>query len=144
MNRHAALSLWMVGTIMIAAGTSFAVHQWQAHAESTQPDFHHWMHDHLELTPRQQQALEPVEHRFENTRLEIEARINTAGQDLAAAVRAGDGHSPAIDDALQRLHTAQSELQKATLDHFFEMKESLDPEQAEKLLQWTHDRLLHP
>ncbi len=144
MSRPVALGLWALATVALAAGTSLLVLGWKSPPEPETPDFHAWMHEHLDLTPAQHDALEPAEQRFEKSRLEIEARIASAGRDLAAAVRAGDGDSPAIRDALQRLHTAQGELQQATLDHFFEMKEPLDPEQAEKLLQWTHDRLVHP
>lgn len=134
----------MLATIAVAAATSLAVLHWQGRVESVEPDFHHWMHHQLQLTPAQHKALEPIEQQYENNRRGIQRRIDSAGRDLAAAVRAGDGDSPAIRNALKELHIAQSELQQATLDHFFQMKEFLDPAQAEKLLQWTHDRLLHP
>lgn len=144
MKRPTAIGLWALGTVVLATATSLLVLRWKSPTGPEAPDFHQWMHQHLELTPEQHAALEPAERRFEETRRELEARIAAAGSDLAQAVRTGKGDTPEIRDALQRLHAAQGELQQATLDHFFEMKEPLDPEQSEKLLQWTHDRLLHP
>lgn len=142
MKRSAAISLWALASAALAAVTSIAVVRLLPAPEP--PDFHQWMHENLGLTPAQHDALEPAERRFEEARREIQSRIDGAGRDLAEAVRSGNGDSPEIRDALRRLHAAQGELQQATLDHFFEMKEPLDPAQAEKLLQWTHDRILHP
>ena len=64
------------------------------------------------------------------------------GRDLADAVRRGKSGAPEIDVALTRLNAAQAALQRATLAHFFAMKDHLEPAQAEKLLQWTHDSIL--
>ena len=144
MKRPTAIGLWALATVALAALTTLLVLRWQTPPSREIHDFHQWMHRHLELTPEQHAALEPAEHRYEETRRNLDARIAAAGRDLAEAVRSGNGDSPEIRDALQRLHAAQGELQQATLDHFFDMKEPLDPGQAEKLLQWTHDRLLHP
>jgi Spy/CpxP family protein refolding chaperone len=72
----------------------------------------------------------------------LRKEIAEAGRALAAAVRKGQAGSPEIDAALTRLNAAQAELQRATLDHFFAMKDHLEPDQAEKLLEWTHDSLL--
>ncbi len=144
MTRPAALGLWALATVALAAATSFLVLRWHAPADAAPPDFHHWMHEQLELTAAQHDALAPAEQRFEESRRKLEARIANAGRALATAIRHEKPGSPEIDAALQQLHAAQAELQRATLHHFFEMKEQLDPEQSEKLLEWTHDRLIHP
>jgi hypothetical protein len=86
--------------------------------------------------------LEPLEAEFEKEREQLRGEIASAGRQLADAVRNGKAGSPEIDAALQRLNAAQGKLQRATLDHFFAMKDHLDPAQAEKLLQWTHDSIL--
>jgi Spy/CpxP family protein refolding chaperone len=143
-KRSLAIGLWALATVVLATLTSLLVLRWNAPPAPETGDFHQWMHQHLDLTPEQHKALEPAERRYEETRRQLDARIAAAGRDLAEAVRSGKADSPAIRDALQRLHAAQGELQQATLDHFFEMKEPLGPGQAEQLLQWTHDRLLHP
>ncbi|MCB1085657.1 MAG: periplasmic heavy metal sensor [Verrucomicrobiae bacterium] len=106
-------------------------------------DFHAWMHSQLTLTPEQAIALEPFEHSFEIEKDRIGKEIQSAGLELADAVRDGNRDSPEIATALDRLNGARKELQKATLDHFFVMRDHLDPDQAQRLLQWTHDSLLH-
>jgi Spy/CpxP family protein refolding chaperone len=89
------------------------------------------MHERLVLTDAQHSALEPFEHAYEEKRKSLGAKIVSAGRELAAAVREGNRGAPEIDQALGKLNEAQAELQRATLDHFFAMKEHLDPEQAE-------------
>lgn len=148
MRRALAIALWAGATIGLAGVTSYFVSEWKEHshagpAPGSEEDFHRWMHSRLEITEAQHEALEPHESAYERKRGQLRGEIARAGRELAEAVRRGDSRSSEIDSALFRLNTAQSELQRATLEHFFAMKEHLDPDQAEKLLQWTHDSIVH-
>jgi len=139
--------LWALATILLAGATAFLVTRSTPHAPATpsaaaEDDFHHWMHEQLKLTPAQHDALDPIEKAFEKERARLRAEIAGAGRDLADAVRRGKSGAPEIDVALTRLNAAQAALQRATLAHFFAMKDHLEPAQAEKLLQWTHDSIL--
>ena len=147
MNRWPARLLWALATVSLAGGTAFLVTRAIPHDPATphaaaEEDFHHWMHEQLKLTPAQHDALDPIEKAFEKERARLRSEIASAGRDLADAVRQGKSGSPEIEAALTRLNTAQATLQRATLDHFFAMKDHLEPAQAEKLLQWTHDSIL--
>jgi Spy/CpxP family protein refolding chaperone len=133
--------------LALAAGTALVVSLWKQRGTNpdarNEDDFHRWMHEQLAITPAQHEAMAPVEKAFEEERARLRTEIASAGRELADAVRKGKSASPEIDAALARLNTAQAKLQRATLDHFFAMKDLLDPAQAEKLLQWTHDSILH-
>lgn len=147
MSRWNPRVLWALATVVLAGATAFLVSRAIPGAPATPPaaekdDFHHWMHEQLKLTPAQHDALDPFEKAFEKERARLRAEIAGAGRDLADAVRRGKSGSPEIDAALTRLNAAQAALQRATLDHFFAMKDHLEPAQAEKLLQWTHDSIL--
>jgi Spy/CpxP family protein refolding chaperone len=143
-NRSTALVTWALATAVLAALTSLVVLRWFGSHDEQETDFHQWMHRNLELSPEQHDALEPAEQRFTARQEALLREMAEAERALAEAIRSGDVDSPGITKALEQLHDAQGELQQLTLTHFFEMKEQLDPEQAEKLRQWTHDRLLHP
>jgi Spy/CpxP family protein refolding chaperone len=147
MNRWPPRLFWALATVLLAGGTAFLVTRAIPHAPSAphaaaEEDFHYWMHEQLKLTPAQHDALDPIEKAFEKERARLRTEIAAAGRDLADAVRRGKSGSPEIDAALTRLNAAQAALQRATLDHFFAMKDHLEPAQAEKLLQWTHDSIL--
>nr|WP_265594810.1 periplasmic heavy metal sensor [Haloferula sp. BvORR071] len=134
-----------MATVALAATTAFLVSNGtqRRHGQAaSEEDFHRWMHEQLAITPAQHDALEPLEEAFERDRERLRQEIAVAGRELANAVREGKSSSSGVDAALARLNAAQAKLQRATLDHFFAMKDHLDPAQAEKLLQWTHDSIL--
>lgn len=144
MKRSSALGLWALATIVLAGGTSLAVVYWTRGQGQAPTDFHRWVHAHLELSDDQHDRLQPAEQRFAAQETAIRLKITEASEDLAVAIQSEERESPKINAALEDLHNAQAELQRATLNHFFDMKEQLDPEQDEKLRHWTHERLLHP
>lgn len=142
------LLLSVVCSMLLAGGTAwwatdlYLHRHGEGHAqEHLAPDFHAWMHEHLDITPEQHAALESVEAEFEQSRTRLKAEIRAAGLELAEVIRKAEAGDPRIKDALQRLNRSQAELQHRTLDHFFAMKRFLRPAQAAKLLDWTHDSL---
>lgn len=145
MTRWKSILIWALLTVVLSAVTCFAVVKLtgaEPEQESANTDFHEWAHNQLRLTSEQHAALASAEREFEREHKRLLSELELAGKDLATAVRAGDPDSPEIVAALGRVNSSRTALQKLTLDHFFMMKEHLDPEQAEKLLQWTHDSLL--
>jgi hypothetical protein len=143
------LSLSVLCSMLLAGLTAWQVTDWALHRhglnhaerQHLEPDFHAWMHAHLDITPEQHTALEPLEGQFEQERTRLKAAIRTAGLELAQAIRTQDAHSATLQTALDRLTQRQAELQRVTLDHFFAMKRHLRPAQAARLLDWTHDSL---
>lgn len=145
MNRVGEIMLWAAATVAISGGTAWMVARSvrAEHAGVGEGDLHRWMHERLVLSEEQHAALEPFERAYEEKRRQLGGKVAEAGRKLAQEVRAGDPGSTGIESALSELNGAQAELQRATLEHFFAMKEHLDPEQAEKLLKWTHDSIVH-
>ena len=114
-----------------------------SHHHHNEGDFHAWVHQNLVITPEQERILEPFEKSYETERRQLRLEIDRAGRDLAEAIRSQTEAGPELESALTRLNTAQGNLQRATLGHFFTMKQHLSPDQAERMRTWTHDRLLH-
>lgn len=129
----------------LASWTALKVHQETAaphgHDTRSNGDFHLWVHVQLALTPEQEEALRPIETAFENQRERLEKVLATAGHDLAHAIQDHGRDSPELSAALRRINQLQLELQQLTLNHFFDMEARLDPDQARKLLEWTHDSI---
>ena len=61
--------------------------------------------------------------------------------ELAQAILQDKDNSPRVTVAIEKIQQAQGALQKATLQHVFEMKEALTPEQYQKLLNLTANAL---
>lgn len=102
---------------------------------------HEWIHKQLVLTPDEQKALEPIETKFAQHKRSLTAVIRSANKELAEAIKQDQADSPRVSVAVERIHHAQGDLQEATLEHVFEMKGVLTPEQYQKLLNLTADEL---
>ncbi len=129
----AALSLgacWLVGKSMFG------------HHEHTH-DPHQWLHEQLNLTTEQDRQLIPIEKKFVSKKQEMETLIHEANHELAAAINEDGNYSSRVKQAVDKIHMAQGELQKVTLEHLFEMHTVLNPEQRKKLNALTTDALTH-
>jgi Spy/CpxP family protein refolding chaperone len=137
---------------VLAGGAAWFVTDWTLHRhgeshahDHLEPDFHAWMHEHLDITPEQHEKLEPIEAEFERQRIRLKGEIQAAGVELAATISEANVNDARLKSALERLNKSQGELQRLTLDHFFAMKRYLRPAQARKMVEWTHDSLArHP
>ena len=98
---------------------------------------HQWIHHELKLTSAQDSTLHPIEQKYASRRAELAASIRAANAELARAIREDRADSPKVAAAVDKIHRAQGELQKVTLDHVFEMRQALTPEQYDKLLDLT-------
>ncbi len=105
--------------------------------------FHEWLHSQLAITPEQESLLAPVEGGYAAKRQELLQVVEEAGHQLAAALERSPIDRPDVDAALEKIHSAQGQLQQVTIGHFLEMKEALSPEQAAKLLRWTRESITH-
>ena len=98
---------------------------------------HEWIHRELDISAAQDQALTAVEERYARRRRELTETIRQANGELAQAIVEDGGYSPRVTAAIEKIHRAQGELQRATLEHVFEMRPTLSPGQYEKLLRAT-------
>lgn len=127
----AVLACWLTG------------HYLGGHAPVGHVEAHQWIHTQLGLTAEQETELGPIEKRFDEQKRHHGEMLRIANQELAQAIREDRAHSPRVTAAVAKIHQAQGELQNATLQHIFEMKPVLRPEQYEKLIQLTADALYH-
>jgi len=104
-----------------------------ANAPRASGDPDKWLEEQLKLSDVQVQKLAGIEARYDQQKLEITAKIRTANAELAAAILEDKRYSKRVEKAQAAIHSAQGELQRATLEHFFELQPHLTPEQRETL-----------
>jgi nickel and cobalt resistance protein CnrR len=100
-------------------------------------NYHYWIHSQLGLSPKEENELEPIEAKFARRRDELIASIREANEELAEGLMADKADSKRVRAAVQKIHHAQGELQQAVLDHVFEMRPVLTPEQYDHLISLT-------
>ena len=139
---HTRFALLLLTVAVVAAGSCLLTGRWVAsrHAASSAPGAaaaHQWIHRELGITPEQEQALQPIEAKYAARRDELMAAIHQANAELARAIREDRADSPNVSAAVDKIHHAQGELQKVTLQHVFEMRSALSPAQYDNLLNQT-------
>jgi Spy/CpxP family protein refolding chaperone len=102
---------------------------------------HAWLHSQLQLTPAQEAQLAPAEERFAAADAATRARLAAANRALAQVLGKNTSYTPEVAAAVDEVHHAQSEVQKAALEHYFELLAVLNPGQAAKLRQLVNDTL---
>lgn len=103
---------------------------------------HSIVHQELKLDASQTASIRDIEARFAGQRRTLESEVRMANRELASAISASQGNSPAVQAAVDHFHIAMGNLQKATIAHVFEMRDVMTPEQAETFDARVVDTLL--
>lgn len=106
-------------------------------------DAHQMLHDRLRITDQQHHNMADIEQRYKLRKESLENIIREANIELGKAIAEDRRYSERVQQAVDKTHHAQGELQKATLEHLFEMQTVLTKEQAEELNQMAADALIH-
>ncbi len=90
------------------------------------------LHHQLDLTPDQNARIEALEHDFHTRRRALEAEMEAANRDLAAALARQHSYGPEARQAIGRFHVAMGALQEASVQHILAMRAVLTPAQAKR------------
>jgi nickel and cobalt resistance protein CnrR len=132
---------FFIAVIAIAALSSFCTMRWIEARHAAAVDPHEWLHSELKITPEQHQALEPIETKFAEKNRQLKEQMRAANHELAVAIGKGQSNSPEISAAIGKIHLHMGELQNASIDHIFEMRAKLTPEQGATLLRLAQQAL---
>lgn len=138
MKRAAA---FFIAVIAVAALSSFFTMRWVEARHAANVDPHLWLHSELKITPEQHAALAPMEAQFAERNRVLREQMRAANHELAIAIGKGHAKSPEIAAAIGKIHLRMGELQNASVDHIFEMREKLTPEQGATLLRLAQQAL---
>ena len=93
-------------------------------------ELHGVLHHYLNLDARQQARLELLEQQFAVQRRALELQLRADNAQLAEAMEAEHGNGPRVTAAVDHSHVVLGQLQKATLEHIFAMRQLLRPDQT--------------
>jgi Spy/CpxP family protein refolding chaperone len=144
MNSLGKLLLLLVLVAVVAVSACWTTSHLLIQQSPRPNDYHHWLHTQLGITADQDKALDKEEERFVAQKKELVEMIRQENMELATAMIEDKEYSPRVVAAVENIHHAQSELEKATLEHIFAMKPILSPEQFDKLLKLSSEALNNP
>lgn len=123
---HIVLALLLA----LAAGClgALAAGHWERNREPR--SLHDFVHEELDLSPTQDAELDRLEESFSIERKRHQASLRRANAELALAMEEEHRYGPKVSAAIDRVHEAMGELQKATVEHVFDMRDLLDETQA--------------
>ncbi len=96
---------------------------------------HSFVHNELTLTADQEAQLEAIENRFSAEQQQLELASRSANARLARAMEQEQQYGPEVAAAIDAVHAAMGDLQKATIRHVFAMRSILSPAQQVKFDQ---------
>ena len=141
MKKLATALLFLLLVFVVAVGGACLSSRMCCRMHPSHQDAHDWIHTQLGLTPQQEAALGVLEKPYHEKRSGLERELSLANKELAEAIRSDGRDSDRVHAAIGKIHSSMGELQMLTIDHVFEMKVVLSPEQYQKLLHFTADAL---
>ena len=140
------LVLFFVAVIAVAVAASWCTLHWTEPRNETVSDVaaHEWLHRELALTPAQHEALEPIEAKFTVRQRQLVDDLHAAQRALAHAIADDKAYTPRVAAEVERVHHCMGELQKASIEHVFDMRAVLTREQGDKLLALAQRALEQP
>lgn len=133
--------LYFIVIALVAFGAFYACGNFFK-APHHQIDAHVWLHEQIGITAEQDQKLTEIEKKFADKQRALREKIHVGNLELAAAMLEDKAFSERVAAAVERIHHAQGELQKLTIEHIFDMQTVLTPQQAEKLNKLAADALV--
>lgn len=134
--------LYFIVIALVAFGAFYACGNFFKTPHHNQIDAHIWLHEQISITAEQDQKLSEIEKKFSDKQRVLREKIHVGNLELAAAMLEDKTFSERVAAAVERIHHAQGELQKATIEHIFDMQTILTPQQAEKLNKLAADALV--
>lgn len=144
-KQHLKATLFLIILLLTAFGGLYLgqtlLHLNQQTTTSNTNNWHQRLHQNLDLSIEQHKKLDVIESKFNSRQKELEKNIKQANRKLAQAFRTEKKYGASVVDATNQIHHHMGDLQKATLEHLFEMRSILTEEQNKKLDQMVSDAL---
>ena len=132
-----------IGLFALAAGFGGAwLHGQTMSAALPAQSLHERMHQTLKLNANQNEKLHLLEADFKVEKDRLEGEMAAANRELADAIGADKAFTPKVQAAIDHFHHAMGALQKVSVEHVFDMRAILTPEQQVEFDRQVRDALL--
>ena len=135
--------LFFAAVILVAGLAAFLTLRWSDERTVGMNEIaaHRWLHNELQLTSEQQKRLGPIEVKFVERERKLAEKLRLAKVDLAHAMAEDKAYTSRVAAEVEKVHRCMGDLQKASIEHVFEMRAVLTPAQADRLLDLAQQAL---
>lgn len=124
------MALVAVVALVAALGGTWLGQRLLSDGKQSETELHAFLHGDLDLDAAQKAKIDAIEQRFATRRKALELEMRRANAHLAEAMQAEHGYGREVTAAVDHTHHVMGEMQKETLEHLFEMRSVLRPDQA--------------
>ncbi|WRH76753.1 MAG: periplasmic heavy metal sensor [Sphingobium sp.] len=126
--------LTLIALIAFAAAVAgvYVARTFSDQPRKSESELHAFLHNELKLDTAQEAKIEAIEARFAVRKKALELDMRAANARLAEAIEAEHGYGPKVTAAVDHVHHVMGEMQKSTLEHLFEMRAVMNPDQARR------------
>ncbi|MDR0533951.1 MAG: periplasmic heavy metal sensor [Verrucomicrobiales bacterium] len=131
----------LVLVAVVASASCLLTRHYFGHPAPATPAVKTEVFEQLNLSADQEQKIDAIRAQFTARQHQCMLLMQQRNNELAAAILADRADSPRVQAAVEKIHEAMGDMQKATLNSIFAAKEVLTPAQYDKLLQLTAQQL---
>jgi len=108
------------------------------------PHGHQWLHEALELTEKEEAAIDAFEGDYRSERERLVKEFDSRVGDLRQIIVSTDQYVPEVDAAIHQIHEVHGELQELSIQHYYDMLSVLPPDKQDKLRHLAVKALSQP
>ena len=121
----------VASAVLLAGILSFAVGRLSGGPATAHGNLAQW----LSLTPQQQEEIRQADPTYEGDIVGLKTRLATLRRGMAAKlVESGDGRETDVRAQVEEVDKAEDALEQRVMQHLFEMRKHLSPQQAHRLM----------
>jgi len=134
--------LFILALVVICAlcGAWVGAHLWPSNP-AAHVQFHDELFSDLRLSEEQTDLIEAMEVLHERESDDFRAKLAEANKTLADMLEINGSYNSEVETAIENVHIATLDLQKATIRHLYDMRGALDPAQKAVFDRHVSDRL---
>ena len=132
----------------ICISVSIITRQWFSKSQDAwnhdMPHGHQWLHEALELTEKEEAAIDAFEGDYRSERERLVKEFDSRVGDLRQIIVSTDQYVPEVDAAIHQIHEVHGELQELSIQHYYDMLSVLPPDKQDKLRHLAVKALSQP
>lgn len=145
MNPAVKVGLFAVAIIVVCCAISLTVVRLLYQPRVSEEEFgHEWLHDRLHLSEAEETALISIEKDYDLQKRELEEQFDERKTRLAKLLIDQSEYTDETTKAVLEIHMTHGELQKLSIEHYFDMMGVLSTANQAKLKRLAAEALSHP
>ena len=135
MEKLLKVSLFVFGIAVVCISISWIMFSLAMEPEGHSEVGHEWLHDKLQLTEQEIEMIDQVELRYAERFENLEKTFAEKQEALAKLLIEQEAFTDSVKKSVRDVHHAHGDLQSLSIEHYYDMLETLPASKRERLKQ---------